>query len=285
MSTYLESFESSFGSWTNITQFSTTGWARRTGGTPSGSTGPSSAYSGSYYIYVETSSGSSYTSGNTDIIQYNLPSGETEGTVDFYTHQYGIEQGTLYLEAYTGSSWTSIWSSTGNQGNQWNTESATFTGATALRFRNVAAGGYRGDVALDYITVSSSAPATGTNNLYWGTAQPSKVYFGSTEVDKVYWASTVVYAAGQVQTADPSISAGIYLVNQWQIQVTNNDNNSAVIMAEENDSTPDVNRGTVASGSSVTVTSSQPSFVTFTKYATAQASGETISNVVSRTIT
>lgn len=193
--TYTESFESNFGSWSNITQFSTTGWARRTGGTPSGSTGPSSAQSGSYYIFVETSSGSSNTSGNTDIIQYNLPSSETDGYVSFYYNQYGIEQGTLHLEAYTGSSWTSLWSSTGNQGTSWiNITNRTFSGATAIRFRNVAAGGFRGDIALDNITVYSEEPVL--NNIYFGSARltpPDEIYWGSTRVNKVYFGNTAIY--------------------------------------------------------------------------------------------
>jgi hypothetical protein len=281
--TYTESFESNLGSWSNVFG-NTTDWARRTGGTPSGSTGPSSAQSGSYYIYVETSSGSSNSSGDDDIINYDLPTGETTGTVSFYYHQYGSNQGTLHLEAFTGTSWTSLWTSSGNQGNQWNSvTNRTYSGATKIRFRNVAAGGFTGDVALDNITVYSEAESL--NDIYWGSAQPSKIYWGSTEVDKVYFGNYAIYSSSVAQTADPSISAGIYLFNQWEIQVTNNDNNSAVIMAEENDSTPDVNRGTVASGSSVSISSSQPSFATFTMYATAQASGETISNVVSRTIT
>ena len=281
--TYTESFESNFGSWSNLTS-NTSDWIRKTGSTTSSNTGPSSAQSGSYYIYVETSSGSSNSSGDDDIISYDLPTGETTGTVSFYYHQYGTDQGTLHLEAFTGASWTSLWTSSGNQGNQWNSiTNRTFSGATKIRFRNVAAGGFTGDVALDNITVSSEAEAL--NDIYWGSAQPTKIYWGSTEIDKVYFGTYAIYSSSVAQTADPSISAGIYLFNQWEIQVTNNDNNSAVIMAEENDSTPDVNRGTVASGSSVTVTSSQPSFATFTMYATAQASGETISNVVSRTIT
>ena len=282
--TYTESFESNLGSWTNNSGNQGSNWVRRTGGTPSGSTGPSSAQSGSYYIYVEASSGHSFSSGDTDIIQYNLPSGETEGSVAFHYNQNGADQGTLHLEAYTGSSWTSLWSSTGNKGSTWyNITNKTFSGATAIRFRNVAAGGYRGDVALDNITVSSEAASL--NDIYWGSAQPSKIYWGSTEIDKVYFGNYALYSATVAQTADPSISAGIYLFSEWQIEVTNNDNNSATIRAEENDSTPDISRGTVASGSSVTVTSSQPSFATFTMYATAQASGEELSNVVSRTIT
>lgn len=193
--TYTESFESNFGSWSNITQFSTTGWARRTGGTPSGSTGPSSAQSGSYYIYVETSSGSSYSSGNTDIIQYNLPSSETDGYVSFHFNQNGADQGTLHLEAYIGSSWSSLWSSTGNQGSTWyNITNRTFSGATAIRFRNVAAGGYRGDVALDNITVYSEEPVL--NNIYFGSTRltpPDEIYWGSTRVNKVYFGSTAIY--------------------------------------------------------------------------------------------
>ena len=281
--TYTESFESNFGSWSNLTS-NTSDWIRKTGSTTSSNTGPSSAQSGSYYIYVETSSGSSNSSGDDDIISYDLPTGETTGSVSFYYHQYGSDQGTLHLAAFTGASWTSLWTSSGNQGNQWNSiTNRTFSGATKIRFRNVAAGGFTGDVALDNITVSSEAEAL--NDIYWGSAQPTKIYWGSTEVDKVYFGNYALYSASVAQTADPSISAGIYLFSQWEIAVTNNDDNSATIRAEENDSTPDISRGTVASGSSVTVTSSQPSFATFTMYATAQASGEELSNVVSRTIT
>ena len=192
--TYTESFESNFGSWSNLTS-NTSDWIRKTGSTTSSNTGPSSAQSGSYYIYVETSSGSSFSSGNTDIIQYNLPSSETDGYVTFRYHQYGADQGTLYLEAYTGSSWSSIWNSSGDQGNQWNTVSnETFSGATAIRFRNVAAGGYRGDVALDNITVYSEEPVL--NNIYFGSTRltpPDEIYWGSTRVNKVYFGSTAVY--------------------------------------------------------------------------------------------
>ena len=109
-------------------------------------------------------------------------------------------------------------------------------------------------------------------------------------VDTILWvdgsnAAVEVYSSTPPQTDAPSISAGIYLFNQWEIQVTNNDATAATIRAEENDSTPDISRGTVASGSAVSVFSSQPSFATFTMYATAQVTGESLSNVVSRTIT
>ena len=120
--------------------------------------------------------------------------------------------------------------------------------------------------------------------VYNGTTIGTVVYNGTT-IDTVVYNGTTIYTSTPPQTDAPSISAGIYMFNQWVIQVTNNDSSSAVIKAEENDSTPDTNWGSVASGSYVQVTSSQPSFATFTLYATAQATGETLSNVVSRTIT
>ncbi len=149
-----ESFESNLGDWSNDAN-NVSDWIRDSGGTPSWNTGPSSAQSGSYYIYVETSSGDSYSDGDTDIIEYDIGSSK-DGYVDFYYHQYGDDQGTLSLEGYDGSSWSEIWSSSGNQGNQWNhveQASTEFTSYSKLRFKNIAAGGWQGDVALDLIKV------------------------------------------------------------------------------------------------------------------------------------
>lgn len=150
---YTESFETGFGSWANDSG-NASDWLRNSGGTSSSGTGPSGAYSGSYYIYIETSSGSSYSAGDTAILSLVLGGELYDGQVDFYYHQYGNDQGTLYLEGYNGSAWETLWSSTGNQGTAWINQVVEFTGKTALRFRNVAAGGYEGDVALDMIAVS-----------------------------------------------------------------------------------------------------------------------------------
>ena len=120
--------------------------------------------------------------------------------------------------------------------------------------------------------------------VYNGTTIQTVVYNGTT-IDTVIYNGTTIYTSTPPQTDAPSISAGLYAFGQWSIQVTNNDASTATIRAEENDSTPDISRGSVASGAYVTVTSSQPGFATFTMYATAQATGESLSNVVSRTIT
>lgn len=92
------------------------------------------------------------------------------------------------------------------------------------------------------------------------------------------WTSQVV------KTATPSISGG-WFYTAWLIGVTNNDGSAATIYAEHNDSTPDINRGVVNSGATVQFQINEPSFASFTVYATAIASGETLSNVASRFFT
>ena len=106
-----------------------------------------------------------------------------------------------------------------------------------------------------------------------GTTITTVVYNGTT-IDTVIYNGTTIYTSTPPQTDDPSISAGLFVINQWQIRVTNNDGSTAVIRAEADDSTPDVNRGSVASGDYVDVYVSKPSFATFSFYATAQATGE-----------
>lgn len=92
------------------------------------------------------------------------------------------------------------------------------------------------------------------------------------------WTSQVV------KTATPSIAGG-WFYSAWLIGVTNNDGSTATIYAEPYDSTPDVNRGSVNSGATVQFSIYEPQFASFTVYATAIASGETLSNVASRFFT
>lgn len=161
-----ESFEADFGDWENDLNHDLD-WSRRSGGTPSGSTGPSSAHDGSYYVYVEASNASA---GDESILVFDIGY-IADGCVDFYYHQYGIEQGSLYLEGWDGSAWNEIWSSVGNQGDEWlnvTSPDTDFSGFSKLRFRNVAASGYRGDVALDLIDVSVNVYESSGNRVTAG---------------------------------------------------------------------------------------------------------------------
>ena len=122
--------------------------------------------------------------------------------------------------------------------------------------------------------------------LKYGTVDVTAVYYNGSEVEELYYGSTKVFEKVAQQTATPSIPSFAYL-NGWRINITNNDAGSADMWAEANDSTPDILRVTgLGSGQTYQVVdTSQPSFATFTYYCTAQASGKTLSNVVSRTIT
>ena len=165
---YAESFESNFGDWTQSPQ-DDLDWTRDSGGTPSNNTGPGTASDGTTYIYVEASgNGTGYPSKRAIL---NSPcmdlSGETVATFNFDYHMFGAtDMGSIALEASTdGTNWTSIWSQTGNQGNQWNSQSvnlAAYTGATVqLRFNRVTGGTWQADVALDKLElIGGSAPDT-----------------------------------------------------------------------------------------------------------------------------
>jgi hypothetical protein len=143
----LEGFETDFGPWTSS---GTTGWVRRSGATASAGTGPTTAQAGTFYVYVETSSGSSFTAGDEDYLEADCG----DGDLTFQYHQYGPEQGTLAVEGWNGTAWIQEWSSSGDQGNQWNgLITVPLAGYTRVRFRNYAIGGWGGDIALDAVTL------------------------------------------------------------------------------------------------------------------------------------
>jgi len=168
---YNESFENTLGLWS---QSSTDdfNWTVKSGSTPSSNTGPSSATDGSYYVYMESSS-PNY---STKRAILNSPcfdlSGQTQAVVTFKYHMYGATaMGSLALEASTdnGTSWTSIWSKSGNQGNSWltaNVDLASYLGGTVkLRFNGVTGTTWQGDMAVDAFSISgggSSGACTAT---------------------------------------------------------------------------------------------------------------------------
>jgi uncharacterized repeat protein (TIGR02543 family) len=122
----------------------------------------------------------------------------------------------------------------------------------------------------------------------WFTTSTGSIQITSSTVVTVTTSiSQTLYAqwtSSVQQTATPSISGG-WFYTAWLIGVTNNDGSAATIYAEHNDSTPDINRGVVNSGATVQFQINEPSFASFTVYATAQASGEQLSNVASRFFT
>ncbi|WP_246223971.1 T9SS-dependent choice-of-anchor J family protein [Fulvivirga kasyanovii] len=157
---YSEGFENTIGAWTQSTS-DDLNWTVDANGTPSSSTGPSSAAEGSYYIYVEAS-GSGYPNKQAII---NSPcfdlSSESQASFNFKFHMYGASNmGSIALEASNdnGQSWTSLWSMTGNQGNSWQSASidlaAYLGGSVQLRFNRITGSTWQADIAIDDVELS-----------------------------------------------------------------------------------------------------------------------------------
>ncbi|WP_298955343.1 GEVED domain-containing protein [uncultured Nonlabens sp.] len=166
---YTEGFESGLGAWSQGTgdDFD---WTRRSGGTPSNNTGPSSASAGNFYMYLEASAPNN-TSKTTylDSPCFDL-SGTTEASFSFKYHMYGSRlMGGLTLQASTnnGISWTSLWSESGNQGNSWQeaaVDISTYVGGSVkFRFVGTTTNQWQGDIAIDAINLVSTEVA---NNAY-----------------------------------------------------------------------------------------------------------------------
>ena len=168
---YNEGFENTLGAWTQSTS-DDINWTVDASGTPSNNTGPSSATQGNYYIFVEASGNNTGYPNKQAIINspcYDL-SGETEATFSFNYHMYGSnDMGTIALEASSddGSSWTSIWSESGNKGNSWLSADinlgAYIGGSVQLRFNRVTGGTWQADIAIDAISLTNGG-GSGSNS-------------------------------------------------------------------------------------------------------------------------
>jgi len=164
---YNEGFENTLGAWTQSGS-DDFDWTVDANGTPSSSTGPSSASQGTYYVYMESSS-PNYSSKRAIL---NSPcfdlSAETQATFAFKYHMYGAStMGSLALEVSTdnGTTWTSVWNMSGNQGNAWlsaTVDLAAYIGGTVqLRFNGITGTTWQGDMAVDDVSLTNAGGGTG----------------------------------------------------------------------------------------------------------------------------
>lgn len=145
--------------WRNSGQFN---WQRHFGPTPSGSagTGPSGGVGGSKYYFVETSQGDgAFYAGQTAMLESQHV--QANSTIQFNFHMYGDHIGKLYLEYFYDNQWSTALLIDGqqaaNRSQNWQHRSVNLGGLWGggkLRFRYVANGGYKGDVALDNIVIT-----------------------------------------------------------------------------------------------------------------------------------
>lgn len=166
---YSEGFESGDG-WTQST-VDDGDWYGISGATPSVGTGPTSAVEGSNYLFLEASTnGSPGQIGNNATAILESPcfdlSGETIATFSFQNHMYGTSVGSLSLEVTTDDNvWVSIWSESGDQGDQWNAVDVSLDsyigGTVKLRFVGTTGNGWSSDIAIDDLSLTSSGSSGG----------------------------------------------------------------------------------------------------------------------------
>ncbi len=215
---YEESFESGFGLWSQPTN-DDFDWSRNSGATPSKKTGPSSAFDGNWYLYTEATGNS----GAAHLISpcFDL-SGFDDASAGFAYHMYGNNIGTLSLQASinNGSTWTTLWSLSGNQGNSWHSASVSLTGYltayTRLRFIGTVVGGQQGDMAIDAILVNGQTPPCNAPLLTLASSPATCAggNDGSASVTATGGQAPYSYlwSNGVTDQNNPNLAAGDYLV-------------------------------------------------------------------------
>lgn len=149
-------------------------WQAETGATASNGTGPDAASSGSVFIFTEASNNQTCDNQgeSTDCaIEADIADGTLDG-IHFDYHMFGGSFGTLNLDLYNGTSWSNVWTRTGQQSVDeldWQDSgyldlSGNKATTTILRFYGVGSGSsWDADFALDNIRIAtSSAAAIGT---------------------------------------------------------------------------------------------------------------------------
>ena len=137
-------------------------WDVISGATGSGNTGPSDDVTGGgKYLYTESSS--CYGSVGTVISPEFDFSGLTVPMLTFSYHMYGAGMGTMDVEISSdgGTTWTNIWTMTGDQGNQWNTAIVSlpaYGGSSSIVFKWIGTTGtdYTSDMAFDQVEIEET---------------------------------------------------------------------------------------------------------------------------------
>lgn len=140
-------------------------WTTDIGGTSSSSTGPNGVdanpgTSSGRYLYTETS-GTGCTNATANLLSpcVSIPTNSTCPVFSFSYHMFGATMGTMNVDISTdgGSSWGNIFTATGNQGNQWNSQIVDITAYQGqdvrFRFQALTGTSFTSDMAIDDIRV------------------------------------------------------------------------------------------------------------------------------------
>ena len=162
---YAEGFENGLGAWIQVVD-DDFDWTLNTGGTPTGNTGPESASSGSWYLYIEPN----------DVQDGHNKTAQIECVVDLSTvssaelsfdyHMYGTNLDYLAVDVYDGITWvTDVWKLAGEQqssgSDPWlnaEIDISTYAGNAAVTIRIRAKEKYWhvSDIAIDNIIIDGA---------------------------------------------------------------------------------------------------------------------------------
>ncbi len=163
---YSESFENTFGGWTQSSG-DNFDWTNLNYAPPSSGTGPNAAHNGSWFVYTESSSPNSPS--RTAILEspcFNLTAASA-AQFSFWYHMYGADMGVLFIELSTnnGTSYPNLLQTISGQQHtsatqawtQVNINLASYVGQTVkIRFRGVTGSGYRSDIAVDLVSMTAT---------------------------------------------------------------------------------------------------------------------------------
>ncbi|XP_071143372.1 enteropeptidase-like [Mytilus edulis] len=129
-------------------------WIRYSGSTPSSSTGPSRAMVGNYYMYIEATRMGYLT--NARLVS-NILNPDKRLCLSFYYHMYGTSIKTLEVIVSNSGTNQTIFTRSGNQGNQWYYKKLYIQPANNLKivFNGIDGDSFQGDIALDHIMLFS----------------------------------------------------------------------------------------------------------------------------------
>jgi len=128
-------------------------WSSDDAGTPSGATGPTSAVSGSQYMYCETSAPNTAATFNMNTRVFTAAE-MAGGQIAFQLSRVGATMGTLNVMMDDGiNPPVQVATYTGASANEWDLEIVTLPsippGGASFQFNYTAGGGFTGDIAID----------------------------------------------------------------------------------------------------------------------------------------
>jgi len=191
------------------------------GTTPSSSTGPSAAHSGTKYFFTEASNGSTsavaeLTTPPVDIAPLTIPA------LEFYYHMYGSTMGNLYIEVSNGTTWTVVDSIKGQQQtattDPWAKKRIILTGYTGtiqVKFRAIRGSDFYGDMAIDDISLKEAPTCIEPSGLTATNVLSSTATISWTASVTIpsggyeYYQNTTNTAPTTTTTATGSVAAGI----------------------------------------------------------------------------